>query len=77
MNGQPNKLPNKFVVEFDSHHTLTLKERLMILLGYNIKTISSVMVNRRTQKVGAKTKLQLTKHVAAETEIRETNDCED
>jgi hypothetical protein len=69
-----NKLPNKFVVEFDTFHELTFKERLKILFGYNLKSVSKVIMNRRERKTWAHTKLQLTKQLDPDGELREEFD---
>lgn len=65
---EEKKLPNKFVVEFDGFRKLTLKERLLILLGYNIKTLSKVVINRRQTSVKARTFVVTTKEISAENE---------
>lgn len=60
------KLGNKFVVEFDGFRKLTLKERLLILIGYNLQTLSKVCVDKRNTSVKARTFVVLTKQVTPE-----------
>lgn len=66
-----NKLPTNFVVEFDGFRRLTFKERLLILIGYNLTTLSKVIVNRRGGSVKAHTAVVLTKQLSAEGQTRE------
>lgn len=65
------KLPNLMVVEFESHRKLSWKERLQILLGYNLLTKVKVLVDRRHTNVRGKAEVHLTKAVDATEQIRE------
>jgi len=69
-----DKLPNKFVVEFDEFKTLSRKERWKILLGYNLVVRSKVIVDRKNSSVKAGNQLFLSKHNDADEAIREMVD---
>lgn len=67
----PKKLPSRFTVEFEEFKTLTFKERLQILLGYNLRVCSKVMVDRRNESVKAGSTVWLTKETTAQGVINE------
>lgn len=65
------KLPNKLTVEFDSFRKLRFKERLQILLGYNIAVQTRVVVHRRDARVFGGTEVHLTKQVDASGQMKQ------
>ncbi len=65
------KLPQKFVVDFDDFKTLTWRERLKILIGYNLILRGKLMVDRRHADVRYAVNVLLTKHVNAKEVVKE------
>ena len=70
------KLPARFVAEHSFHRALTFKERLLILIGYNLRMKTAVAVDRKRGDVGAKCEVTLTKNIDPSDEARdEAADC--
>lgn len=67
-----HKLPQKFVVEFDTFRKLTFRERLKILFGFNLLALVKVVVDRRNTSVKQSTFILLTKQVGVDGQIAET-----
>lgn len=47
----PQKLPNKFAVDLGFVRKPTLKERLQIAIGYNVKLDIKILVDKRSGEV--------------------------
>lgn len=66
------KIPNNTVIKFDGFRKLTLKERLMILFGFNLQAVCAVHIHRRDSSVKARANIVLTKVQTPLDQRRET-----
>ncbi len=59
---------NRFAVDFDAYFKPTFKQRLLLLIGYNLVATSKVFVDRKNEQVKAGTFFNLTDKLTAQEE---------
>ena len=74
MNTLQPKLPSRFAVELDSFRALKFRERLKILIGYNLTCSVKLLVDKRDGRVWSEYKVGLTKQRTATEQQREAAD---
>jgi hypothetical protein len=66
----PQKLPNRPLIKFGGFRKLRLKERLLILIGYNLTCSVEVVVDRRNSRVLQRCYVSITKETEAAAQAR-------
>lgn len=59
---------NRFAVDFDAFFKPTFKQRLLLLIGYNLVATSKVFVDRKNEQVRAGTSFRLSDKLTAQDE---------
>jgi hypothetical protein len=67
----PGKLPNKYVVEFDTFRRLSWPERFKVLLGFNLSVRSKVIVHARNGQAWTSCTVALTPNTEATEQIKD------